>query len=43
MTYAQALDYIENGVKPKDSQIMREIDYAMNFYGRPGGGAVAKY
>ena len=43
MTYSEALDYIENGNKPKDSQIMREIDYAMNFYGRPRGGAVIIY
>ncbi len=30
-----ALDYIQGGEPPKDSQIMREIDYAMTFYGHP--------
>ena len=43
MTYEQAINYIENGTKPKDSQIMREIDYSMNFYGRPCAGAVIIY
>jgi hypothetical protein len=43
MTYAEALYYIENKVRPKDSQIMREIDYSMNFYGWPGAGAVIMY
>lgn len=28
-------DYIRAHIMPPDSQIMREIDYAMNFYGRP--------
>ena len=28
-------DYISADIKPLDSQIMREIDYAMHFYGRP--------
>ena len=35
MTLAEAERYLEEGICPKDSQIMREIDYAMNFYGRP--------
>ncbi len=35
MTLRQAMDYIQHGVKPCDSQIMREIDYAMHFYGNP--------
>ena len=34
MTFAQALEYIKTGQKPTDSQIMREIDYAMNVYGK---------
>ncbi len=35
MTLAEAERYLEEGICPKDSQIMREIDYAMDFYGRP--------
>ncbi len=34
-TLEQAMDYIENGARPESSQIMNEIDHAMNFYGRP--------
>lgn len=36
MTLDQALTYLNGGPAPADSQIMREIDYAMQFYGRPG-------
>lgn len=35
MTLQQAMAYIEQGDKPCDSQIMREIDYAMRFYHQP--------
>ena len=35
MTLQEAMDYIELGIKPCDSQIMREIDYAMQFYRQP--------
>ena len=35
MTPAQAAEYIETGIPPFDSQIMREIDYLMNFYHQP--------
>lgn len=35
MTLREAMAYIENGAKPCDSQIMREIDYAMHFYRQP--------
>jgi len=35
MTLQEAMDYIETGRKPCDSQIMREIDYAMHFYRQP--------
>ncbi len=35
MTLKQAMDYLEKGIKPEDSQIMREIDYAMKFYDTP--------
>ena len=32
MTYRQAKDYLQNGVKPTDSQMMREIDWSMRYY-----------
>lgn len=35
MTLDQALAYLNGGPAPEDSQIMREIDYAMGFYGQP--------
>lgn len=35
LTLNQAYEYMEKGVKPEDSQIMREIDYAMDFYRKP--------
>ena len=35
MTLREAMAYIEHGEKPCDSQIMREIDYAMHFYRKP--------
>lgn len=35
MTLREAMAYIEHGEKPCDSQIMREIDYAMHFYRQP--------
>ncbi len=35
MTLRQAMAYIAGGEKPCDSQIMREIDYAMHFYRQP--------
>ena len=35
MTLREAMAYIEHGEKPCDSQIMREIDYAMHFYRNP--------
>ena len=36
-------DYISADIKPLDSQIMREIDYAMGFYGRPQPAMVVSY
>ena len=33
--YGAAMDYITSGAPLPDSQIQREIDYAMRFYGRP--------
>lgn len=35
MTLREAMDYIERGIKPCDTQIMRELDYAMHFYRQP--------
>ena len=35
MTLDQALAYLNGGPAPEDSQIMREIDYAMGFSGQP--------
>ncbi len=35
MTPEEAVEYIETGVMPFDSQIMREIDYLMKFYRQP--------
>ena len=32
LKYTQAMDYIREGVMPNDSQIMREIDWAMKYY-----------
>lgn len=38
-----AMDYINGGARPPDSQIVREIDYSMNFYGHPKPAAVVSY
>lgn len=35
MSLKQAMDYLQSGVKPFDSQIMREIDWAMQYYRHP--------
>lgn len=35
MTLREAMAYIDHGEKPCDTQIMREIDYAMHFYRSP--------
>lgn len=32
LKYTQAMDYIREGIMPNDSQIMREIDWAMQYY-----------
>ena len=37
MTFSQAERYLRTGIKPYGSQIMSELDWAMSFYGRPGG------
>lgn len=43
MKYCEAIDYIYNHAKPRDSQIMREIDYALNLYNHPLPRAVICY
>lgn len=35
MTCRQASEYLESGASPKNSQIMHEIDYLMDFYASP--------
>ena len=35
MTLQEAMEYVNHGICPCDSQIMREIDYAMHFYRQP--------
>ena len=35
LTLEQAENYINNGIRPEESQIMREIDYAMRLYKHP--------
>ena len=35
MALRDAMSYIQSGEKPCDTQIMREIDYAMRFYRNP--------
>ena len=43
MTLAEATAYLAEGKKPFDSQIMRELDYALQFYGHPPPAAVIAY
>lgn len=43
LTHADAMDYIHGGKKPPDTQIMREIDYAMRFYGHPKPSVIVSY
>ena len=43
LTHAEAMEYILGGTKPPDSQIMREIEYAMNFYRGIRPAAVVSY
>lgn len=43
LTHHAAMEYILGGAKPPDSQIMREIDYAVNFYGGVRPAAVVSY
>lgn len=43
MKLFEAMNYIHGGKKPFDSQIMREIDYAMHFYEQPLPTAMLSY
>ena len=43
MPMSAAIDYLEHGIKPFDTQIMREIDYAMRYYGNPHPTAMLCY
>ena len=43
LPHADAMEYIRGGTKPPDSQIMREIDYAMHFYRGIRPSAVVSY
>ena len=43
LSLSEAMDYIKFGKKPQESQIMDEIDYAMDFYGRPAPAVVLCY
>ena len=43
MTLRQAMAYVERGEQPCDSQIMREIDYAMRFYRQPQPAMLVAY
>lgn len=43
MPLHEAEQYLQTGVKPTDSQIMREIDYTMDFYGRPQPAMLISY
>ena len=43
LAHSDAMEYILGGKKPPDSQIMREIDYAMHFYRGIRPAAVVSY
>lgn len=43
MTLSEATKYIRTGHKPRDSQIMRELDYAMRFWGQPQPAVILSY
>lgn len=43
MSLNEAKKYIHHGIKPFDSQIMAEIDYAMQYYGSPKPSMVISY
>lgn len=43
LSLAKAMEYINGGAKPPDSQIMREIDCSMRFYSHPKPAVVISY
>ena len=43
LSLSDAMEYIVTGKMPMQSQIMDEIEYAMNFYGRPAPAVVLCY
>lgn len=43
MSLQEAEEYLQTGKKPVESQIMREIDYAMQFYGKPQPAMLVSY
>ena len=43
LTERQAEAYLRSGIKPFDSQIFRELDYAMRFYHNPRPAAMVSY
>ena len=43
MTLSEAEAYFRTGIPPKEDQIMREIDYAMKYYGQPRPGMMIAY
>ncbi len=43
LTLSQAYEYLEKGVRPEESQIMSEIDYAMDFYRQPTAKMLVSY
>ena len=42
-TYRKVMTYLNGGEKPDDSQIMRELDYAMQYYRHPRPAAMIFY
>ena len=43
LSYKSVCDYVNDGIPPDDSQIMREIDWCMNYYQRPMPKVVLSY
>ena len=43
LTLARAYEYLEKGIRPEESQIMSEIDYAMQFYRHPTAKMLVSY
>ena len=43
LTLKQAYDYLSKGIRPEESQIMNEIEYAMKFYRNPKPSMLISY